>query len=273
MDVTLIPSQNQADFFCRRERCATYRHSATTSGFVSLRLPDESSLTEPDTFSSMALWVEHGNVNGFSFSAKNRDSRTAGEIRCAQFIARRGSQSSGFQHELLWQSPDGETLLEEERTVRIEPGPCQGSVIDLTILLRNPTDNPITLGKTLESFVRLRVAPSLRPEGGGLIRNSFGDYAPNGLEGRSAKWCSAVGVVKGATMGIVFLEHPRNPWNPSPWSLSPAGVLSPTPFPWREHTLKTKETLKLSYRIMLHQGYVDAGWATERLAEFTQYAY
>ena len=271
MDVTLIPSQNQADFFCRRERCATYRHSAKTSGFISLRLPIESSLTEPDSFSSMALWVEHGNVNGISFSAKNRDSRAAGEIRSAQFTARRGSQSSGFQQELFWQSPNGETLLEEERTVRVASGPCQGSIIDLNILLRNSTVNSITLGKTLESFVRLRVAPSLRPEGGGLIRNSFGDYAPHGLEGRSAKWCSAVGVVKGTTVGIVFLEHPRNPWNPSPWSLSPAGVLSPTPFPWREHTLKTKETLMLSYRIMLHQGYVDAGWATERLAEFAKY--
>lgn len=272
MDVTLIPSQNQADFFCRRERCATYRHSETVSGFASLRLPDESSLTEPDDFSGMALWVEHGNVNGFSFSAKNRDSRTAGEIRSAQFTARRGSQSAGFQQELFWQAPNGEILLEEERTVRIEPGPCQGSVIDLTIKLRNVSQISVIFGKTLESFVRLRVAPSLRPEGGGLIRNSFGDYAPNGLEGRSARWCSAVGVVKGTTVGIVFLEHPRNPWNPSPWSLSLAGVLSPTPFPWREHTLKPKDTLTLSYRIMLHQGYVDAGWATERLAEFARYA-
>ena len=267
-DVSLTTSQNRVDFFCRNERCATYLIRDGASGFSSLYAGGNRLLTPSNNENSVSLWVEHGNVNGFNFSRTLEPSRSAGEILSEEFILRRGSLSGGFQQSLVWATPSGSPLLNETRTVKFTSAPCQGYAIDLSLDFQTLDKQTVLFGKTEESFLRLSLASSLRLAGGGQLRNSMGSYRPEEFSGQSARWFSVIGVVEGETVGIVFLDHPGNLWFPTPWNLTSEGILSPTPFSWREHSLKPDETLALKYRILVHRGYVDSGWATDRLNEW-----
>jgi hypothetical protein len=126
------------------------------------------------------------------------------------------------------------------------------------------------LGQTPDSFLRAQVVSSLLPPGGGQIRNSLGDYGIEALNGRSASWVGAVGVVQGETVGFAWLDHPENPEHPTLWQISSDGWLSPTLFPWRSLELAPRAHLRFRYRLLLHRGYVEQFWADARLAEFAR---
>ena len=55
-----------------------------------------------------------------------------------------------------------------------------------------------------------------------------------------------------------LLQHPSNPWYPSPWFTRDYGFMSPTPMYWPENdkeTLMKKGTvLNLRYRVLVHAG-------------------
>ena len=267
-DVSLTTSQNQVDFFCRRERCATYVIGDRFSGFSSFFAGEGRSLTSATNKGDVAFWVEHGNVNGFNFSKDEDSTKGAGVILSEEFTLRRGSLSCGFQQKLVWITPSGSPLIHETRTVKLTPAPCQGYAIDISLDFQSLEKQAVFFGKNENSFLRLSLASSLRLAGGGQLRNSLASYRPEEFEGQSARWFSAIGVVGGETVGLAFLDHPGNPWFPTPWNLSSEGVISPTPFAWRDHSLEPDETLALKFRLLVHRGYVDAGWATDRLNEW-----
>jgi hypothetical protein len=69
-------------------------------------------------------------------------------------------------------------------------------------------------------------------------------------------------------VGFALLEHPDNPWYPSPWLCREDGLLSPSPFAWRKLDLEPGAVLTLQYRLIVHSGYVEAGWVRERQADW-----
>jgi hypothetical protein len=272
LSVTLQTGPNRLDFLVRGERFATYRYGETRSpGFTALFAPGERAISSPGE----ALWLAHGNVQGVAFRASSAsdapqegtDSQV-GQIISTEMLARRGRLSVGFRQTCDWITPGGQCLLTDTRTVRAGPGPGEGRILDMALRLTAPDDSPVTLGRTPEALLILRVASALCPAGGGQLRNSVGDYGPAAMQGRSAAWCAGVGVVQGATVGFALLDHPDNPWHPSPWHVQEDGTLSPSPFAWRAVELPAGGALLLRYRLHVYSGYVDAGWADARLAEF-----
>jgi hypothetical protein len=185
-------------------------------------------------------------------------------------MARRGSQSVGFQQECAWIAPDGKNLLQETRTVRVTPGPCAGGVLDLTLRLCAPEDSPILLGRTDLSLLRLRAAAALFPAGGGQLRSSAEGYGVEAIHGQSAAWCACTGVIQGETVGFVLFDHPDNLWHPPPWVVYADGTLAPSPLWGRAWEIAPHCPLLLRYRLHTHRGYVEAGWARERMAEYAQ---
>ena len=268
MEVSLRTARNRVDFFCRREECASYRYDGAFSGFRALFSGDTKSVTSQDESTQLGLWVEHGALNGYDFSPLPTSKAEKGAIETEELTARRGSHSSGFSHILSWNSPQSVPLLRETRVVRVSPSPCEGNSIEIAFEFENQHSGKLCFGATDRSFLRLKLASALTPSGGGQIRDSLGNYYEKSFEERNARWVSAIGVVGGETCGIVMLDHPGNLWFPSPWNLTQEGVLSPTPFLSRELTLEPGEKLALKYRLLIHRGYVDAGWATERLNEW-----
>ena len=277
--VSLLTTADRMEFFARGERCATYRYAeGQIPGFVSLSAPGERLITQPNA-DGLGMWLAQGieeekrrrgeeETDAAYSSIVNRQSSI-------EMTARRGAYSVGFQHECAWLNGAGERLLTDTRTVRVAPGPSEGAIVDIALRLQAEAERGVAFAPSDAGLLCLRVASGLFDSGteligGGQIRNNRGEYGMAALHGRQANWCAGAGVIQGETIGFAFLEHPHNPYFPSPWIARPDGVLSPSPFGWRSLTLAPGDRLDLRYRILIHMGYVNQGWADARLQDFAR---
>ncbi|HLK60173.1 MAG TPA: DUF6807 family protein [Chthonomonadaceae bacterium] len=266
--------QDQLNFLFGRDRFTSYR-AAAASGFTALNAPGRRAVTQEAWPGGVSLRLAHGNVNGIAFDGTSEDAAGpihAPSIHTDHLVVRRGSQTAGFEAMCHWIGPDGEVLLEERRTASIRPGSGESRILDLSFRLAAPFEQAVTFGRTEEAFLMVRAASALFPAGGGQARNSVGDYGAEAIHGRSAAWVACVGVVQAETVGFAFLDHPDNPWHPPPWVAREDGTLSPSPFAWRVEELAAGRAVLLRYRLIVHRGYVDQGWADARLAEYVREA-
>ncbi|HZT42344.1 MAG TPA: DUF6807 family protein [Chthonomonadaceae bacterium] len=272
MLVALQTGQGRLDFLVRGEQFTSYGYGdeRAVPGFSELNAPGRRAVTREEEPGGLALCLVHGNVEGVAFGVDGQGE--PGRIVTLEMTARRGSQTVGFQQECAWIVPDGRRLLTEARTARVHPGPGEARILDLSFRLVASEEQAVSFGRTEESFLRVRAASSLFPSGGGQVRNSEGTYDADGIHGRSAAWVACVGVVQAETVGFAFLDHPDNPWHPPPWIAREDGTLSPSPFAWREMELAASRAIFLRYRLIVHRGYVDQGWADARLAEYVREA-
>lgn len=272
MRVALQTGQGRFDFLVRGERFTSYRYGNEEAipGFSVLNAPGRRPVTQEIAPGGLSLSLVHGNIEGVAFGTGQEGA--SGRIVSVEMTARRGSQTVGFQQQCAWIAPDGRRLLTEARTARIHPGPGEARILDLSFRLGAPEEQAVSFGRTEEAFLTVRAASSLFPSGGGQARNSEGAYDAEAIHGCSAAWVACVGVVQAETVGFAFLDHPDNPWHPPPWIAREDGTLSPSPFAWREMQLAAGRALFLRYRLIVHRGYVDQGWADARLAEYVQEA-
>jgi hypothetical protein len=266
MNPQLITAPGRIEIHIWGERFTTYEIDGAAPGFTALFARGLRAVTQPGP-ADRGLWVMHGNVNGIAFGTGEQSDRPIGRIVPTDLLARRGSHSVGFHHKCSWIAPDGVCLLHEERTVRAAHGPSAGALLDFGITFSAAGD-AVELGRTESALLCTRVAPNLLPSGGGQLRSSTDEFGPEAVHSRQAMWCACTGVVQGETVGMAILEHPGNPWSPSPWVAREDGLISPSPFGWRSLTLEPERPLVLRYRIVVHSGYVEAGWVRARLADW-----
>ena len=274
MAVALQTGPGRIDLLVRGEGVTTYLYGdeRPVPGFTVLNASGSRAVTQADRPEGVSLWLAHGNIDGVAFrtgsEASTSESAETGHIVTAEMTARRGSQTVGFRQTCAWRAADGRSLLTDTRTVRAFPGAGESRVLDLSFWFIPPEGKSVTFGRTDESLLMVRAASTLRPAGGGQVRNSEGDYGAESLHGRAAAWCACVGVVQAETVGFTLLDHPANLGHPQPWIARDDGTLSPSPFAWRTLELPPGQSLFLRYRLIVHRGYVDQGWADARLAEF-----
>jgi len=98
----------------------------------------------------------------------------------------------------------------------------------------------------------------LSVEQGGTMVNAEGKEGEKATFGNASPWMDYYGARKTGVEGIAILQHPSNPWYPSPWFTRNYGFFSPTPMNWpaddKETRLKKGEKLKLRYRVLVHGG-------------------
>jgi hypothetical protein len=263
--VALQTGQNRLDFLVRGERFTSYHPTAPIPGFGCLYGPGKRPLTAEAE--GLSLWLGHGDVNGLVFGGM---SDAGVRIRSLDLTARRGAVTVGFKQICSWLDAHGEMVLRDERIARVMPGPSEGRILDLLIRLRAPVNVPVRFGISQQSFLQMRLAPELRSPGPGQLRNSADEFGAAEMHGAEATYCAATGVVAGETVGVVFLDHPENPAHPPRWVVHEDGVVSPSPFAWQPVTLLPGRILVMRYRILVHRGYVNKGWAEARLAEFAR---
>jgi len=261
--VTLLTAPGKVELWTRGERFAVYLPDAPVPGFESLTIMGCRVLTQTAA-NGLALYLRHGNINGIAFGTENAN----GHIVSEEFMARRGSQSVGFQHRLRYVAPDNTLIMTETRTVRVVPSPSEGSILDVTLELQASPDAPVIFEPSADSFLTLHAAQEFTLANNGQMRNSLGDYGAEALHGRAARWAGVVGVVQNETVGMVWLDHSGNLWYPSLWVACGDGTLSPSGVAWRRYELPANQILPLRYRLQTHVGYVDQGWADARLLEF-----
>jgi len=88
--------------------------------------------------------------------------------------------------------------------------------------------------------------------------NAEGLTGENNTFGQPSPWMDYHGKRMGKTEGIAILQHPSNPWYPSPWFTRDYGFFSPTPMYWPDNgktsKFKNGDKITLRYRVLVHSG-------------------
>ena len=208
-----------------------------------------------------ACWIQN------CISSENREPRRLGMMTLRRPEIRRGAVTVGFRQNGYWYDSENIPLLEEIRSVRDEEASSEGRAIDIHITLKCITAEPIWLDRKSGSMFQAYLAHQLLPSSGGQIRNSQENYDVRGIRGSRAQWCAAVGVVDGATVGMLILNHSANPESIPEWEMSSDGLIGPVASSARLLFDKDK-SLSWKYRIVAHTGYVDVGWCNQQLNDF-----
>ena len=183
-----------------------------------------------------------------------------GQIRTLRAeILESGEDKVVIVNECIWTRPNAQAPVKDIRTITITAPSEDLYFIDFEVTLDMLMD--VEIEKTNHSFFSGRMAPDLSVTAGGTMINAEGEQGEKGDEGTFGKrspWMDCYGTRNGITEGMAIIQHPDNPWYPSPWFTRDYGFFSPTPMYWPEDDTSTKfkkgESLTLKYRVVVHTG-------------------
>jgi hypothetical protein len=216
----------------------------------------------PDHIWHRSLWYACGDVNGVDFYLeKGGEGRTVHERFDDVFS---GPVFGGFREHLNWVTPDGQTLVRDERRFVIYRRKGLERVFDIEAAF-TATDQPTTFGQTNENALPLiRVADILDEWDGGRITLEGGIVGGTDGVGKRARWADYSGPLirkphkEPEWWGIAMLDHPSNRNHPNAWFARSYGPLGTNlPFFDGPLTLQPGETWTLRHRIVIHEGAAD----------------
>jgi hypothetical protein len=157
-----------------------------------------------------------------------------------------------------WQKPGGPVVMKDARKIVVSVPDPRLRFIDFEIQWQAVED--VVIQKNNHSLFAVRAALDLTPSGGGRLVNAEGASGEKATFGQKSAWCDFSGprenVAGRVVEGIALLDHPKNPWAPTPWFTRDYGFMSPTPMQFIEKTweLAAGKSVTLRYRVILHAG-------------------
>ena len=171
-------------------------------------------------------------------------------------VVETGGERAVIEDECVWKRPDAEAPIIDRRRITVTAPSETVFQLDFSIELEMLTD--VTIEKTNHSLFSIRTDPDLSVEHGGTMRNAEGLETEKWTFGSASPWMDCYGTRRTGVEGIALMQHPSNPWYPSPWFTRDYGFLSPTPMYWpaneSDTRLKKGEKLTLHYRVLVHAG-------------------
>ena len=181
-------------------------------------------------------------------------------------IVKEGGDTVIITDECIWSRPGALSPVKDTRRFIVTaPSPTMIQ-IDVEITMEMLMD--VHIKKTNHSLFSARMAADLSVKNGGTMINAEGLTSEKGTFGKNSAWIDYYGKRGKSTEGLAIMQHPSNPWYPSPWFTRDYGFMSPTPMYWPlngEETFMKKGTqLRLLYRVIVHSGsHIDADIAGE----------
>ena len=171
-------------------------------------------------------------------------------------ILKEGGDTVVISDECIWSRPGAVSPVKDSRKIVITSPSATIRQIDVEITMEMLAD--VHIRKTNHSLFSARMAADLSVKNGGTMVNAEGAKGEKDTFGKSSPWIDYYGKRGEAVEGLAILQHPSNPWYPSPWFTRDYGFISPTPMFWPENGeetfLKKGETLLLRYRVLVHGG-------------------
>lgn len=230
----------------------TSKGTKITRGFPLEPMPGE----RVDHPHHVGLWFNYGDVNGLDFW-NNSDSIKAEKREHYGTIVHKEITTieSGDDNAVLsvimdWNTPAGETLLEEQTTFVFRANGDERSIDRLTTL--KAKDKKVSFKDNKEGVIAIRVTralehpsdepeiftdasglatsvPSLNNEGvNGMYYNSEGDEGGD-CWGKRAEWVNLTSTIGDEDISLVILDHPSNVGYPTYWHARTYGLFSANP--------------------------------------------
>lgn len=171
-------------------------------------------------------------------------------------IIKQGGDTVLIKDECIWCRPGAVSPVKDTRTIIITAPSATVSQIDVVISMEMLTD--VMILKTNHSLFSARMAADISVKNGGTMINAEGIKNEKDTFGKPSSWMDFYGKRGEITEGLAIIQHPSNPWYPSPWFTRDYGFMSPTPMYWpqngSETALKKGTVLELRYRVLVHAG-------------------
>jgi hypothetical protein len=221
-----------------------------------------------------SMWLTHGDVNGTDFWL---DRRHAGKIVHRQGTAtidERGAAVIVTEND--WLTKDDKQVLSDTR--RFAFFEDQGRyIVDCDFLLK-ATSGDVNFGDTKEGSFGVRVAGTMKVDAklGGKITNAEGETNKQAW-GKKSAWVDYSGPVAGDPVGITIHDHPSSFGFPCRWHVRTYGLFAANPFGVHHFVggektdgivLKEGTKMRLNYRVVLHEGELDAAAAAEDAKQY-----
>jgi len=176
-------------------------------------------------------------------------------------IEKQGGDTAVITDECIWSRPGALSPVRDIRRFIITSPSASVIQIDVEITMEMLMD--VHILKTNHSLFSARLAADLAVSNGGTMINAEGAKSEKETFGKQSAWIDFYGKRGDITEGLAIIQHPSNPWYPSPWFTRDYGFISPTPMYWpengKETFMKKGTKLLLRYRVLIHSGnHVDA---------------
>ncbi len=171
-------------------------------------------------------------------------------------VEKQGGDSVVITDECIWSRPGALSPVKDTRKFIITAPSASVTQIDAEITMEMMMD--VHILKTNHSLFSARMAADLAVTNGGTMINAEGARSEKDTFGKASPWIDFYGHRGTSIEGLAIMQHPSNPWYPSPWFTRDYGFMSPTPMYWpaddKETFLKKGTNLFLRYRILVHAG-------------------
>jgi len=171
-------------------------------------------------------------------------------------ILQEGGDTVIISDECIWSRPGAISPVKDSRKITITSPSATVRQMDVEITMEMLID--VHIRKTNHSLFSARMAADLSVKNGGTMINAESAKGEKDTFGKPSPWIDFSGKRGDFIEGLAILQHPSNPWYPSPWFTRDYGFISPTPMYWpqngEETFMKKGEKLKLCYRVLVHGG-------------------
>jgi hypothetical protein len=185
-------------------------------------------------------------------------------------IEKQGGDSAIITDECIWTRPEAlSPVMDTRRIVITSPS---SDIVQIDIEIKMGMLRDVHILKTNHSLFSARMAADLAVTNGGTMVNADGAKSEKETFGKSSPWIDYYGKRGGTVEGLAIMQHPSNPWYPSPWFTRDYGFMSPTPMYWpqdgKETFLKKGTVLNLRYRVIVHSGNTEEAGIAELFSKF-----
>jgi len=171
-------------------------------------------------------------------------------------VEKQGGDTVTITDECIWSRPGALSPVKDSRKYIITAPSATLFQIDVEIKMEMLMD--VVIKKTNHSLFSARMAADLAVTNGGTMINAEGLKIEKDTFGKGSAWIDFYGKRGNTIEGLAILQHPSNPWYPSPWFTRDYGFMSPTPMYWPQDdtatSMKKGATLVLRYRVLVHSG-------------------
>ncbi len=186
-------------------------------------------------------------------------------------ILKEGGDTVVISDECIWSRPGALSPIKDSRKIIIT-SPSETVVqMDFIITMEMLTD--VHILKTNHSLFSARMAADLSVNYGGTMINAEGARGEEETFGKNSSWIDYYGQRDEVIEGLAIMQHPSNPWYPSPWFTRDYGFISPTPMYWpengNENFLEKGTELILRYRVLVHAGDHKEAKITESFEQYS----
>ncbi len=209
-----------------------------------------------------SLWFGHQGIGGFDTWHEPASGRktSLGSTVHRKFVKVQGGETAVIVTRNDYVG-GGKKLLADERThiFKMENGQ---RIIDVNITFTAEYGDCV-LGDKKDAGFSVRIATSMDVDSkkGGSIVNSNG-ITDKTAWGKRAEWVDYHGPVKGKTVGVAILNHPKSFRHPTPWHVRTYGLFTANPFGLKSlgqgkdggFTLEKGKSITLRHRVIFHKG-------------------